>query len=110
MPMFVCAFCAPSGAADGDAGEAEDALQHLFGHEKQLRDRNSLLVSAVEGSRGGVCGCDVMWWRGGELGVCGAGGGSGGGGAPGMFVRLVVGECECMLSTHPASLVCLRCM
>jgi hypothetical protein len=24
-------------------GEA-DALQHLFGHEKQLRDRNSLLV------------------------------------------------------------------
>jgi hypothetical protein len=27
------------------AGEA-DALQHLFGHEKQLRDRNSLLVRA----------------------------------------------------------------
>jgi len=31
--------------AEPEAGEA-DALQHLFGHEKQLRDRNSLLVSA----------------------------------------------------------------
>jgi hypothetical protein len=54
-PTAACDCCpAAAAAAEPEPGEA-DALQHLFGHEKQLRDRNSLLVRrAVAATQGCV--------------------------------------------------------